>query len=126
MTDSRSNDRLGFNWGSDDDPLYMGDGFTEKPLHRGTEGVGILGRQVADAASARVILLYLGMALEVLAEAVGDIAALTHNGDMRGHMTADAVHEEREMGTSEDDAVDARIGLHESSHMLTYEVVSPG
>ena len=66
------------------------------------------------------------MALQIAGEAVGDITALTHNGHLLWHMSADAVDEQWEMGAAEDDAVDERIGLHELVDTFAHEIVGTG
>jgi len=66
------------------------------------------------------------MALQVAGEAVGDIVALTHNGHLLWHMSADAVEEQWEMGAAEDDAVDERIGLHELVDTFAHKIVGTG
>jgi len=91
------------------------------------EGVGIVGGEEEALPVAGEELLDVGVSLEVIGEALGDMGTLVEEGDVGGReVLLDFGDEEGVVGAGEDDSVDEGVGGEEVVEVFLDEIVGAG
>ena len=95
----------------------------EEDLSLFLEFFRVLGCEVMDSSVLSTLLFYLGVTLQIGFKTLGHIFALGNHTYASGQVFQNLRHEQRVMGTAEDDGVDLRVEAHDLVDALLDKVV---
>ena len=108
------------------DILHLFHILVEEELGMFAEGIGVLGGEITTGGVLRTACFELGMALQIVLQAVGHILTLWDDSDAWVGVFDDLGHEQRIMGAAQDDGIDLGIKTHQLIDALLHEIIGPG
>ena len=99
------------------------DGLVDKHTRQWREMLGILGSEITASAALAALALNLGVALQVVCEAVGHDGALLDDVYPLGHVFVDFVDKQRVVGAAQDYRIDIRALGHQQVNVFFHKIV---
>ena len=104
--------------------MLHGDVLTQERAGAVLELVGVFSSQVSGCAALRATTLHVGMMLEIALQTFGHKLTLRNDAHTWRHILQYLGHEQRIVGTTQDNSVDFRVEPHELVDALLHKIVS--
>ena len=98
-------------------------GLVDKHTRQWGEMLGILGSEVTASAALAALALNLGVALQVVCEAVGHDGPLLDDVDPLGHVLVDLIDEQGVVGAAQDHGIDVGALAQQQVNVFFHEIV---